>query len=166
MHVCCVCRRHAAIHQYKCLMMWTQVEEKGVSICLSTFLLDLRSPQQFYFLQCQYIRPHRFPREASMVQLWVRHSKIGMRNVIRKKKEWYERDGIGIEVYCGEVLLRSNPWYPRHRPVIRMFFSLPQFHMYSMQWLRTVSWIGLSSSTHCSALHCDEPRCFLCGYII
>jgi hypothetical protein len=35
----------------------------------------------------EHMRPHRFPGEASMVQLWVRHSKIGMRNAVRKKKE-------------------------------------------------------------------------------
>ena len=97
-----------------------------------------------------------------------------MRTAIRKKtSSGMERNGIGVEVYCGA---RHNPWYPRHckhacsrPPVICVFFLLRNFvcrtcvHCLPAPGEITVLYSELY------ALQADKTKClllYLSGYSI
>jgi hypothetical protein len=54
----------------------------------------------------KYIHPAHVPFDGTVVG---QHSRIGSEMSSRKKENDMERDGIGIGVHCGEVLLRTNP---------------------------------------------------------
>ena len=93
----------------------------------SPTFLHFRSLLQLYFIHTLHIGIN--PPSASSYE--CRDLKIGMRTAIRKTWSGMERDGIGVEVYCGA---RSNPWYPRHckhacsrPPVICMVFAFRNF---------------------------------------
>lgn len=110
----------------KCLMMWTQACRVCASLYFFSHIFTFQVPATALHHTTLHIGIN--PPASSYE---CRDLKIGMQTAIRKRWSGMERDGIGVEVYCGA---RLNPWYPRHckhacsrPPVICMVFVFRNF---------------------------------------